>query len=221
MPPKPEAHSTERPKTVPTDKREDVLKRAEAKLPPPNKPNGFALLMRQWGFRLNPTARRQVAIVSRYQLHGFEEVFSAYYTGLDLAVACTTTQMESSGQMIYGQDPASAWMNEGPYGRLWEEPVTKANATWAWSRIQQGATSNGFGIKQLTSPALIADAMAHGGVWNPQHNCAAGDRFFLSLIRESGSLWAAFMHYNGSGPAAEQYANNCCQIVNQWRARLG
>jgi hypothetical protein len=221
MPPQAEAHSTERPAKIPTEDREAVLARAYEKLPPINKSNGFAALMRSWGFRLSPKARRQVAIVSRYQLHGFEEVFSAYYTGLDLAVACTTTQMESSGQMIYGQDPGSEWMNEGPYGKLWEEPVTKANATWAYGLIQQGHTSNGFGIKQLTSPNLIADAMAHGGVWDAQHNCAAGDRFFLSLIQQSGSLWAAFMHYNGSGPAAQRYADNCCQVVNVWRARLG
>jgi hypothetical protein len=221
VPPQAEAHSTEKPAKVPTEDREAVLARAYEKLPPIRKPNALTAMFQQWGFRLSAKARSQVAIVSRYQLHAFEEVFAAYYVGLDLATACTTTQMESSGQMIYGQDPGSEWMNQGPYGKLWEEPVTKENATWAYNLIRQGHTSNGFGIKQLTSPNLIADAMAHGGAWNAEHNCAAGDRFFLSLINESGSLWAAFMHYNGSGPAAQAYADRCVGLVNIWRARLG
>jgi hypothetical protein len=222
MPPKPTVHPVTPPAKPPTEKSEEVVARAHQKMPPPNPPRRAASLLRQATFRLDPRQRRLVNIVNQHQLNGWAEVFSAYYIGLELAVACTTTQMESSGRMIYGSDPGADWMNHGPYGRMFGEPVTRQNAQWAWGEIQAGKTSNGFGIKQLTSPNLIADANAHGGVWNAQHNCASGDRFFLALIHESGNnLWTAFYHYNGSGPMAERYANDACAIVQTWRARLG
>jgi hypothetical protein len=213
MMPTPEIHSTAIPNTRPTESRAAVVTRAVASMPPP-KPADT-------GFQLSARQKRDIPIVRVHQVNAWAEVFSAAFVGLELAVACTTTQMESGGRMIYGSDPASAWMNDGPYGRLWGEEVTRDNAEWAWAEIERGAASNGFGMKQLTAPPLIADANAHGGVWVAQHNAAAGDRFFRSLIRESGSLWAAFMHYNGEGPAAVDYANRCVAIVDTWRARLG
>lgn len=163
---------------------------------------------------------RKVWVVSKYLENPFAEVFSAAYTGLELAVACTTSQLESTGRNIYGADPASLWMNTGPYGELWEHPVTKANYAWFIARVHEGHTSDGVGPKQLTSLGLLEAADAHGGAWRPQPNCAEGDRFFLALIREAGSEWAAFRDYNGSGPAAEHYADEAMGVVETWRQRL-
>jgi hypothetical protein len=158
----------------------------------------------------------KVWIVSQHQQNAWAEVFSAAYIGLELAVACTTTQLESGGRMVYGSDPGATWM-EG----LWGHQVTKVNYQQIFlPGIKRGEVSNGVGIKQLTSPSLIYAADARGGAWNAQHNCAEGDAFFLALIRQTGSLWMAFYAYNGSGPAAQNYANMAIGIVGEWRQRL-
>ena len=170
----------------------------------------------------NATQAKQVAIVGKYldPATAWAEVFSAGYVGLELAVACATTELETGGRHIYGADPASAWMNSGPFGTLWEQPVTEANYKWFVGRVKGGSVSNGVGVKQLTSLSLLEAADARGGAWNPQHNCAEGDRFFLGLVHQAGSLWAAFRDYNGSGPAAEAYADRAVALVGLWRARL-
>lgn len=170
--------------------------------------------------KLTASQKRQAAIVARYLQNADAEVYSAHYVGLDLAIACTTTQLETGGRNIYGADPASAWMNDGPHGVLWEHTVTKANYEWFVADVKAGRVSNGVGPKQLTSLSLLEAADARGGAWLPQHNCAEGDRFFLGLLHSEGSTWAAFRSYNGSGPAAEAYADRAVAIVATWRSRL-
>lgn len=169
---------------------------------------------------LTPAQKKQAVIVGRYLQNAEAEVFSAHYTGLDLAVACTTTQLESGGRNIYGADPASAWMNDGPFGELWEHDVTRPSYEWFIAEVKAGRTSNGVGQKQLTSLSLLEAADAHGGAWDPQHNCAEGDRFFIELLHQAGSVWAAARDYNGSGPAADAYADRFIVIVNEWHERL-
>lgn len=171
---------------------------------------------------LTPVQRKQATVVARYldPATAEAEVFSAHYIGLDLAIACTTSELESGGRNIYGADPASSWMNDGPFGDLWEHEVTKANYEWFVAEVKAGHTSNGVGPKQLTSLSLLEAADARGGAWNAQHNCAEGDRFFLELLHQAGSTWAAFRDYNGSGPAADVYANRAVALVNDWHARL-
>lgn len=169
-----------------------------------------------------PAQAKQVAVVGRYldPATAWAEVFSAEYVGLELAVACTTTELETGGRSVYGADPASSWMNDGPFGTLWEQPVTESNYKWFIGHVKAGAVSNGVGVKQLTSLSLLEAADARGGAWQVQHNCAEGDRFFVELLHQAGSLWAAFRDYNGSGPAADAYANRAVALVETWRARL-
>lgn len=169
-------------------------------------------------FHLSLSQKALIPVVQRLQNCTLEvaqaEVYSAYYTGLDLSVACATTQLESNGQHIYGNDPGTEWM-QGLDGK----PVTKDNyLTFVKPGVYGGKTLNGIGVKQLTSLGLVQAADARGGAWNVQHNCAEGDRFFLELLRQTGSLWQAFMSYNGSGPAAVAYADHAVSVVAQWRA---
>jgi hypothetical protein len=170
-------------------------------------------------FVLSKAQQKQVPIVAQFQQNAEAEVYAAYYVGLELAVACATTNMESKGLNIYGADPASSWMNNGPYGELWEHGVTEQSYKWFGARVDQGYTSNGVGQKQLTARSLQVAADARGGCWVPEHCCAEGDVFFLELIRQSGSIWRAFYSYNGSGPAAVNYANEAVGLVAGFRAK--
>jgi hypothetical protein len=173
---------------------------------------------RKAAFHLSPSQKALIPVVQRLQNCTAEvaqaEVFAAFYTGLDLSVACATTQLESNGQHIYGNDPGTGWM-QGLDGKL----VTKDNyLTFVKPGLYRGETLNGVGIKQLTSLGLVQAADARGGAWHVEHNAATGDRFFLELLRQTGSLWQSFYSYNGSGSAAQNYANHAVAVVAQWRA---
>ena len=171
-------------------------------------------------FKLTKAQQRLIPIVAQHQLNAQAEVFAAFYVNLELAVACTTTQLESTGRMVYGADPASSWMNDGPFGDLWEHEVTEASYKWFGHEVDLGRVSNGVGLKQLTSRSLQVAADNRGGCWVAEHNAAEGDVLMIELINQTGSIWHAFYSYNGSGAAAVNYANNAEAIVSEWRARL-
>jgi hypothetical protein len=178
-------------------------------------------------FRFNPKMHERqarVLVANGWMIEDgvMDEIYAAHYVGLDLAVAAATTHVESGGKNIYGGDPASSWMNHGPFGELWEHEVTKENFAWFWREDQNPqVTSNGVGRKQLTSKSLIVAANARGGAWLNEHNAAEGDLYMKELINQSrGSLWTAAYHYNGSGPDAVRYANDYVSLVTDIRSEL-
>lgn len=171
---------------------------------------------------MTPAMRRQVKIVGEHlsPATAYAEVFAAHYIGLELAVACTTTENETGGPNIF-QYESGIWADSTPYGNLSGRVLTQSSAVWALDAEIRGLRPLiGFGTKQLTSLSLVEGAQARGGVWNPEHGCAEGDAFFLALLRETGSLWKAFYSYNGSGQAAMDYANKASERVLQWRGWL-
>ena len=89
----------------------------------------------------------------------------------------------------------------------WEHPVTEAQYKTYKVNLSHGMTPNGCGPTQLTDPSLQADADALGGCWEPEANMRVGFHFLWQKIQAAGSEWAGFRDYNGSGPAAEAYAD--------------
>lgn len=73
----------------------------------------------------------------------------------------------------------------------------------------QVVTSNeanpGVGLMQLTDPSVKAAAGNPYDIWL---NGREGAVYFTELLNKYGSVWKALYHYNGSGPAAEEYAND-------------
>lgn len=125
--------------------------------------------------------------------------------GASLSCLAACIHDESNGENIYGDDGGAAWMSDTPFGPLQEHEVTEQNFAWFWARVRDGATSNGVGPAQLTSPDLIAAAIKRGGAHVPLHNIAEGSLFLGGLIRAHGSIEAGFAAYNGSGPVAAEY----------------
>ena len=201
--------------TAPTPgESRQIIAKAQASTNP--QPLPVLARIRTRAMELSSTQQRHADVIRHYlQGDPWAEVFAASYIGLELAVACATTQLESGGLNIYGQDPASSWMSD-----LWEKPVTRTNYLGVRRGIDEGRPSNGIGRKQLTSPSLQLAADKRGGCWVDEHNCGEGDAFFLALINQTGSLWAAAYHYNGAGAAAQDYANRFLGIVGTWRQRL-
>lgn len=75
----------------------------------------------------------------------------------------------------------------------------------------------GVGLMQLTSDE--AQAMA-GDPYDLVRNALGGTKFFAKLLHEvQGDIWEALRRYNGSGPAAEAYADAVMARIEEKRAR--
>lgn len=75
----------------------------------------------------------------------------------------------------------------------------------------------GVGLMQLTSDE--AQAMA-GDPYDLVRNALGGSKFFAKLLHEvQGDIWEALRRYNGSGPAAEAYADAVMARIEGKRAR--
>jgi len=156
-------------------------------------------------------------------LRAFNHVGRDQNVGFTLAAACAMVQKESGGKMIWGADP---WNRAAfPKGAaldpaLHEQPVTAANYHAYAARRDAGMQPQGCGITQLTSPSLQKQADQAGGCFVPFANVVAGFQFLRSQFEAGGSQHAGFRNYNGSGPAAEAYADGAVKLAAEWQARI-
>jgi|ERR1700729_1640632 len=104
----------------------------------------------------------------------------------------------SGGYNLYG--------HEGPLPELWGQEVTEANYQLYKAARERGEGNNGVGPTQITSTGLQIQAQNLGGCWNPLYNMDVGFHFLHELIERYG-VWGGARSYNGSGPAAERYAD--------------
>jgi hypothetical protein len=143
-----------------------------------------------------------------------EVIELAARAGLELAAAATLLQKESGGgKNIYGHDAVDTG---GFYVK--GGPVTKANFTdYKKHRKQLGA--QGVGPTQLTLPAFQDRADARGGCWDWKVNALVGFEILAGLVTAHG-VHDGFRAYNGSGPAAERYADDAVVKLSAWRQRL-
>jgi hypothetical protein len=111
---------------------------------------------------------------------------------------CALLLNETSGGLnIYG--------HEGSTPTLWGRLVTEENYKYTYLRRRTVEGQNGVGPTQLTSEGYQQEADRIGGCWNPLHNMQVGFRILHELIQQHG-VFGGFEHYNGSGPAAREYA---------------
>jgi hypothetical protein len=133
---------------------------------------------------------------------------------LDLASAVTMLEKESGGRNVWGSDGVSTG---GYYVK--GGAVTRADyERWKPHRVRLG--SQGVGPAQLTYPPLQDQADAIGGCWDWRCNVRIGFRHLAGLQRAYGAR-DGFRRYNGSGPAAERYADDAMAKLARWRVRIG
>lgn len=136
---------------------------------------------------------------------------------LELACACTLLIRESAGGLnVWGSDPvptAGAYtkgsvVNERDY-RAYRRALTAGRAG-----------PQGVGPCQLTWTPYQDQADVQGGCWRPAVNMAVGFGVLAGLIKAHG-VRGGFRRYNGSGPAAEVYADAAIATLERWREALG
>lgn len=136
----------------------------------------------------------------------------------DLAQLAAIIEEESGGRNIYGADPTP---NGALPPSLYDQPITRENFETFWRRVQEGYTSNGVGLPQLTYPGFIQNANQRGGAWVPIHQCTEACAVLTGLLKaHSGNWQAAAATYNGAGPAADAYGMRVQALTAQWQARI-
>jgi hypothetical protein len=177
--------------------------------------------------RVTHSDERQAAVLETHGLdnaldavHAFETVGGRARAGFDLAACCALLVNESNGRNLWGGDP---W-NRDEYPRgialnpsLNESEVSQGVYTVYKLRRNSGLQPQGCGPCQLTDASLQIEAEKLGGCWIPVHSMTVGFRFLQQLFVEHGSAYAGFEAYNGSGPAAEAYAQRACGQQAEWR----
>jgi hypothetical protein len=135
--------------------------------------------------------------------------------GLDLACAAVLLEKESAGgRNVWGHDAVATG---GIYVKGGE--VTKA-AYLAYKARRAELGAQGVGPCQLTWRGFQDRADDRGGCWDWHVNAAVGFETLSGLVRRHGER-AGFRRYNGSGPAAERYADDAMARLATWRIRLG
>lgn len=145
-----------------------------------------------------------------------EVVELAAAAGLELAAAAVLLEKESGGgRNVWGHDAVNT---AGSY--IKGSPVTK-EAYFAYRDAVHArhAGRQGVGPCQLTYGPFQDEADALGGCWDWRCNVRVGFRILAQGIK-AGGIRAGFRQYNGSGPAAERYANDAMAHLAVWRTRL-
>lgn len=131
-----------------------------------------------------------------------------------LARCLALLENESGGRNVFGAE------GEACLREWYDQEVTQTRYSFYKLRRNQGLSPNGVGPTQLTDPSLQIAAEKRGGCWIPLHNMEIGFGFLHGLILRYDSVWEGFRAYNGSGPAAESYANRAVERAATWERRL-
>lgn len=148
---------------------------------------------------------------------------AAAAAGLELAAACVVLMGESGGgQMIWGSDGARATPPQETLG-IYEfgGPVTRDNYLRYRAAVKDRRIKRqGVGDVQLTSAEFQDRGDQLGGCWDPYANQLAGFIGLAERIRAHG-VRDGFRRYNGSGDAAEAYADRAMKALASWRDLIG
>lgn len=132
--------------------------------------------------------------------------------GLPYSVGCALLAQESyGGKNVWGSDPT--WMVG--YGE-----VTECNyGVYRKHRPRFG--SQGVGPCQLTYYSIQDRADVVGGCWKPLPNMVTGFTLLASHYTFTKDWRESCRRYNGTGPAAEAYADRMVTRIAEWRTVLG
>lgn len=135
---------------------------------------------------------------------------------LDVASAATLLDKESGGgRNVWGHDAVRTAGTYTPGG-----PVTRDNYRAYMDAVLAGrAGRQGCGPTQLTFGPYQARADDLGGCWDWRVNCRVGFEILSGLIRANG-VRDGFRRFNGSGSAAERYADDAMTRLRRWQERI-
>lgn len=157
------------------------------------------------------TRTRQLVVMKRKGIvYPVRTMDAAARAGIPLSLACAILIQETNGGAnIFGHDP-TIFVGAGR--------VTKRKYL-AYKRQRGRARMQGVGPVQLTWWATQDEADSLGGCWRPGINMLVGFRQLAAAIHAHG-LHAGVASYNGSGPAAQRYADEVIAHMKTWHRML-
>ena len=138
---------------------------------------------------------------------------------LPLPLACALLEQETGGgRNVFGHD------RDGRgriifHGRSGTVPVTEESYRRYLAFRKQTGLMQGVGPLQLTWWSIQDEADRRGGCWKPLANMQVGFSHLASLIRRKG-LRLGIRAYNGSGPTADNYAEEVLARLAKWQRLL-
>lgn len=130
-----------------------------------------------------------------------------------VALAAAVLDQESGGGAnVFGHDP-TIWVGAGAVTKR-KYLAYKRDRQRSGNRLMQGV-----GPLQLTWYSYQDKADSYGGCWNPRYNMRVGFEKLFNGVRRYG-LRSGIRAYNGSGPAAERYADTVLNRFSLWQRRL-
>jgi hypothetical protein len=172
------------------------------------------------------TLLRKIAVMRRNGIvHPWKTNRAAKKAGLGLALACALLDQESGGgRNVYGHDAVDGKIIF--HGQTGTVKVTRKNYREykrfrdATGEVPPFGRMQGVGPMQLTWFAFQDEADDLGGCWRPAINMRVGFQIVKRNIEASGSMRTGVRQYNGSGSAAEDYADDVLARREVWRERL-
>lgn len=170
-----------------------------------------------------PDPRMAVMRKNGIVIPGATVIAEAHAAALPLDLACALLVQESGGgRNEWGHDPTIFVGGFDARRGVHYGPTVTEEAYAAYLK-QRGAHGQGgmqgVGPCQLTYFAFQDEADREGGCWIPRFNIRVGFRHLAANIRRYG-LRTGIAAYNGSGPAADHYANSVLHLQADWKKRL-
>jgi hypothetical protein len=166
--------------------------------------------------RLSNREWQRAKLIAAYGIQNAEAIVLAQAATSDrpsLAQCLATVENESGGANVFGGE-GTACPQE-----WWEHEVNQYRYVEYREARDRGGTPDGVGPTQITDNPLQIEAQRLGGCWHPQFSCDVGFHFSHALMVEYGTA-GGYMHFNGSGPAAEAYRDRALRWEEIWDARL-
>jgi hypothetical protein len=159
---------------------------------------------------------RDLALARRIRKHGgtnsLRVVLECRRAGIPISLGCAFLTQESNFANVFGHDAVRNPVKGGRVTRYrYKEYLRFRNMGWG---------NQGVGPCQLTSPGFQDAADRLGGCHIPKYNIRVGFDFVAKLLRTHENEHRAIAAYNGSGAAAERYADSVLHLQKIWHDRL-
>lgn len=157
---------------------------------------------------------RDLALARTAKKHGanyaLRIIIQARKSGIPISLAFALIEQESNFRNVFGHDPTHS------IPESWKgAQVTKDRYKFYKARRGQYGMQ-GVGPAQLTWYEYQNEADSRGGAWIAKHNISTAFDHMAALLKKNKHRIDAFKAYNGTGPAADNYAKQLNLRMQKW-----
>jgi hypothetical protein len=156
---------------------------------------------------------RDIALARTAKKHGAKYslriIQQARKSGIPISLGFAVIEQESGFRNVFGHD------NTRSIPESWKGTEVTREKYKFYKQNRSAKGMQGVGPAQLTWWAFQDEADSRGGAWIPKHNISLAFDHLAALIKRNGTH-DGLASYNGTGPAAEKYANQVEARAEKW-----